>query len=88
MSDDVRDVELHIGEIAVHGVEVERPDLLGPAFEAAFSRLLHERGVPASWSTGELTAPDRTLTMDRFGPTTSTEALAERLARTVYEGLR
>ncbi|MGW3206857.1 hypothetical protein [Streptomyces sp. NPDC001135] len=86
MTGDRRGLELRIGEIAVRGVELRRPDLLGPAFEAALTRRLRERGVPPGWTTGEVSPPSRPLTLT-VAPGAGAEEIAEGLARTVYAGL-
>jgi len=75
------DIRLEIGELAVHGVEVVRPERLGPAIETALAGLLRDRGVPA-----DLHAEPGPLTVTVDGPIRA-EALAQRLAHAVYEGL-
>ena len=79
-------VRLEIGELALHGVPVSRPQALGPAFEAALTRLLRDRGVPPAWSDGAPGPPDRPLTVT-LPRDANPEALAERLAAAVYERL-
>ena len=79
-------VRLEIGELAVHGVHVQRPHLLGPAVEAELAGLLRERGVPPLWSSGGPAEPVRPLTI-RVGRSIGAEVLARRLALAVYEGL-
>jgi len=75
------DFRLEIGELAVHGVDVVRPERLGPAVETALAQLLRDRGVPAD--PGPLTAP---VTIVVTQPVRA-EVLAERLAHAMYEGL-
>lgn len=75
------DIHVEIGELAVHGVDVVRPERLGPAFSAALTGLLRDRGVPAH--PGQITAPVTIVAEHSI----RAEVLAERLARAVYEGL-
>jgi hypothetical protein len=75
------DFRLEIGELAVHGVDVVRPERLGPAVETALARLLRDRGLPAD--PGPLTAP---VTIVVTQPVRA-EVLADHLARAMYEGL-
>jgi len=77
----VTDIRLEIGELAVHGVDVVRPERLGSEFEAALTGLLRDRGVPAH--VGGIEAPV-TIVVD--SPIRA-EVLAERIARAVYRGL-
>jgi hypothetical protein len=74
-------IRLEIGELTVHGVNVVRPERLGPEFETALAGLLRDGGVPARF--GQLDAP---LMIAVDGPIRA-EVLAERLARAVYRGL-
>jgi hypothetical protein len=75
------DIRLEIGELAVHGVDVVRPERLGAAVEAALTGLLRDRGVPAGWR-----AEPGPVTVVVDGPIRA-EVLAEHLARAVYQGL-
>ncbi|GLZ81510.1 hypothetical protein Afil01_63170 [Actinorhabdospora filicis] len=78
-------VRLRVGELAVHGLTVRRPETLGPALEAALTRLIADRGVPGPWRAGgDLTPPPLSVTAE---PGIAAEALAERLALALYEGL-
>ncbi|MER6307687.1 hypothetical protein [Streptomyces sp. NPDC001657] len=86
MSGEGRGVELHIAELAVRGVRLARPDRLGPAFEVALTRLLHDRGVPPGWAAGEVRTPATPLTLP-VGPSSDAADIAEGLARAVYGGL-
>lgn len=79
------DVRVRIGELAVHGLSLGRPETLGPALESALTRLIAERGTPASWCSGGELHP-RPLSVSAE-PGMSAEVLAERLALAVYEGL-
>jgi len=79
-------VRLEIGELAVHGIDVRRPHLLGPAVETELAGLLRDRGVPPSWSSGGPAEPARPLTVVA-GRSIGAEVLARRLALAVYEGL-
>ena len=80
------EVQLRIGELALHGVPVTAAHRLGPALADALDRLLRERGVPASWSAGQVSARPRPVTVvaDRSG---DPELLARRLAVALYERL-
>lgn len=79
------DVRLHVAALALDGLNLRRPETLGPALETALTRLITDRGVPAPWRTGgELTPPPLTVTTE---PGVTAETLAERLALALYEGL-
>jgi hypothetical protein len=76
------DIRFEIGELAVHGVEVLRPERLGPAMESALTGLLRDRGVPTGWRA----EPAGPLNIVVEHPIRA-EVLAERLALAVYKGL-
>jgi hypothetical protein len=78
-------VHLTIGRLAVHGIELRRPETLGPTLGAALTRLIAERGTPAAWDAGgELALRPLTVTVHDG---MAAETFADHLALALYEGL-
>lgn len=78
-------IELHIEELVLHGFEGYDKYLIGEAIEREITRLLQERGLPASFSR-EGTV--RRLNAGNFTVQTNSKAAAvgSQIAQSVYKG--
>ncbi|MBA2363346.1 MAG: hypothetical protein H0V86_07460 [Chloroflexia bacterium] len=79
-------IELHIKEIALHGVPPEHRDRIGVAFERELTRLLVSEGLP-----GKMARDDELTNLDggtiRLMPGAGPEDMGAQIAQAVYGGL-
>jgi hypothetical protein len=79
-------VELHIGELVVHGFPVADRAQLGAVVRQELARLFAERGVPAGLEQGgEIASVDGGEL--QVAPGGGTPSLGAEIARAVYGGL-
>ena len=83
----MKNVELHIDELVLHGFAPGDSYRIGAAVERELSRLFAERGTPPSLARGGST---NRLDGGAFEakPDSRAEAIGARVARAVYGGLR
>jgi len=80
-------IELHIEELVLHGFEAGDRQAIGEAVQGELSRLLAERGVPASLADGgELGHVDGGAFNAR--PGAGAESIGAQIASVVHGGLR
>jgi hypothetical protein len=79
-------VELHIGELVLHGFAPGHPGRIGAAVEAELARLLAERGVAPSLARGGATA-DLDAGSFEVEPSSRADVVGQKVARAVYGGL-
>ena len=79
-------IELHIGELALHGFDHVDSTQLGATVRQELSRLLTENGTPSALiQTGSMA----NLEGEAFtaAPGASADAIGEQIARAIYRGL-
>ncbi len=83
----LKNIELHIEELVLHGFEAGDRHSIGEAVERELSRLFTEQGVPPSLERGSridsLKGGDIKIT-----PGSSAEVIGARVAQAVYGGLK
>ena len=81
-----QDIHLHIDELVLHGFSNHHAHLIGEAVEREITRLLRERGLPASFSTQgtleRLSAGSFTVQ-----PGAGEELIGNNIAHSVYKGM-
>jgi hypothetical protein len=79
-------IELHVEELVLHGFEGYNKYMIGEAIEREITRLLQERGLPASFSVetnlGRFNAGNFTVQ-----PNAKAATVGNQIARSVYKGL-
>lgn len=86
VSETATSIELHIGELVLHGFEASAGYVIGDALERELARLFSEQGLPpAMMQAAEIEYLKSSLS--NLAPDVAAEEIGRRIAQSVYGGL-